>query len=114
MVGLNHEFARKLLWREYPTDQRGSYFRQFWDVRSHIDPEGLSGDPLKEKLYDIPELHRWLPTSKLGDAQQSRRTRAGRRAGGAGHPRRAAEEVPDRRDLRATGRVGDEPTARST
>ena len=33
MVGLNHEFARKLLWREYPTDQRGSYFRQFWDVK---------------------------------------------------------------------------------
>ena len=25
MVGLNHEFARELLWREYPTDQRGSY-----------------------------------------------------------------------------------------
>ena len=23
MVGLNHEFARELLWREYPTDQRG-------------------------------------------------------------------------------------------
>ena len=34
MVGLNHEFARELLWREYPTDQRGSYFRQFWDVSS--------------------------------------------------------------------------------
>ena len=34
MVGLNHEFARELLWREYPTDQRGSTFRQFWDVRS--------------------------------------------------------------------------------
>ena len=67
MVGLNHEFARKLLWREYPTDQRGSYFRQFWDVRSYIDREGLSDDPLKEKLYDIPELHRWLPTSKLGE-----------------------------------------------
>lgn len=33
MVGLNHEFARELLWREYPTDRRGSYFRQFWDVR---------------------------------------------------------------------------------
>ncbi|MDQ6805327.1 MAG: hypothetical protein M3065_10255 [Actinomycetota bacterium] len=67
MVGLNHEFARKLLWREYPTDQRGSYFRQFWDVRSHIDPEGLSGDPLKEKLYDIPELHRWSLSSSLGE-----------------------------------------------
>ena len=36
MVGLNHEFARELLWREYPTDQRGSYFRQFWDVRKKI------------------------------------------------------------------------------
>ena len=32
MVGLNHEMARELLWREYPTDQRGTYFRQFWDV----------------------------------------------------------------------------------
>ena len=66
MVGLNHEFARKLLWREYPTDQRGSYFRQFWDVRSYIDPDGLSGDPLQEKLYDIPELHRWSLQSDLG------------------------------------------------
>jgi hypothetical protein len=67
MVGLNHEFARKLLWRGYPTDQMGSYFRQFWDVRSFIDSEGLSQDPLKEKLYDIPELHRWPATSNLGD-----------------------------------------------
>ena len=67
MVGLNHEFARKLLWRGYPTDQRGSYFRQFWDVRSYIDSEGLSHDALKEKLYDIPELHRWPAGSNLGD-----------------------------------------------
>ena len=67
MVGLNHEFARKLLWRGYPTDQRGSYFRQFWDVRGFIDSEGLSEDPLKEKLYDIPEIHRWAPDSKLGE-----------------------------------------------
>ena len=36
MVGLNHEMARELLWREYPTDQRGSYFRQFWDVNDYI------------------------------------------------------------------------------
>ncbi len=67
MVGLNHEFARKLLWREYPTDQRGSYFRQFWAVDNYIDSEGLSHDALQEKLYDIPEIHRWLPTSNLGD-----------------------------------------------
>ena len=66
MVGLNHEFARELLWREYPTDQRGSYFRQFWDVRSVINTAGLSQDALREQLYDIPELHRWSLTSALG------------------------------------------------
>lgn len=66
MVGLNHEFARKLLWREYPTDQRGSYFRQFWDVRSVINVEGLSENALREQLYDIPELHRWSTATALG------------------------------------------------
>lgn len=30
LVGLNHEFARELLWREFPTDQRGTYFSSFW------------------------------------------------------------------------------------
>lgn len=67
MVGLNHEFARKLLWREYPTDQRGSYFRQFWDARSFFNAEQLANDALRESLYDIPELHRWGSPSKLGD-----------------------------------------------
>ena len=32
MVGLNMEFGRELLWRDYPTDQRGTYFAQFWDT----------------------------------------------------------------------------------
>ncbi len=67
MVGLNHEFARKLLWREYPTDQRGSYFRQFWAVDNFIDSEALSHDALQEKLYDIPEIHRWPLASNLGE-----------------------------------------------
>ena len=66
MVGVNHEFARELLWREYPTDQRGSYFRQFWDVSGYQNVEGLSADALREKLYDIPKLHRWSKTSVLG------------------------------------------------
>ena len=30
LVGLNHEFNRELLWREYPTDQRGTPFARFW------------------------------------------------------------------------------------
>jgi len=67
MVGLNHEFARELLWREYVTDQRGSYFRQFWDVSSFLDRDGLDDEALKEKLRDIPPLHRWSKFSELGD-----------------------------------------------
>lgn len=70
MVGLNHEFARELLWREFPTDQRGSYFRQFWDARSFFDTERRNEAQLKEMLRDIPELHQWLPFSKLGDHHQ--------------------------------------------
>ena len=34
LVGLNHEMARELLWREYPTDQRGTYFSSFWTGRA--------------------------------------------------------------------------------
>ncbi|NOY15594.1 MAG: hypothetical protein GXP23_01435 [Gammaproteobacteria bacterium] len=67
MVGINHEFSRELLWREYPTDQRGSYFRQFWDVSSYLNKEGLDEDVLKEKLRDIPPIHRWSRRSDLGD-----------------------------------------------
>ena len=32
LVGLNAEMSHELLWRNYPTDQRGTYFRQFWDT----------------------------------------------------------------------------------
>jgi hypothetical protein len=66
MVGLNHEMARELLWREYPTDQRGTPFRQFWDVRSFFDAGNASDDALKERLRDIPPLHRWRRDSALG------------------------------------------------
>ncbi len=66
MVGLNHEFARELLWREYPTDQRGSYFRQFWDVRGFLAQPGVDPGQLRERLRDIPELHLWSKDSALG------------------------------------------------
>src|SRR5262249_41180290 len=33
MVGLNHEMAREMLWREFPADLRQTFFRQFWDKR---------------------------------------------------------------------------------
>jgi hypothetical protein len=67
MVGLNHEFARELLWREYPTDQRGSCFRQFWDVSNYVDRDNLRPEQLAEKLRDITRLHAWSGASRLGD-----------------------------------------------
>ncbi len=36
LVGLNHEMARELLWREYPTDQRGTYFNSFWTGKPEL------------------------------------------------------------------------------
>jgi hypothetical protein len=30
LVGLSDEMGRELLWRGYPTDQRGTYFYRFW------------------------------------------------------------------------------------
>jgi hypothetical protein len=46
LVGLSDEMGRELLWREYPTDQRGTYFRYFWDD----DEEEL-----------IAPIHRFFP-----------------------------------------------------
>ena len=72
MVGLNHEMARELLWREYPTDQRGSYFRQFWDVSTLLKTDedmhgGKTEEEIREMYRDIPKLHLWSKFSKLGD-----------------------------------------------
>lgn len=68
MVGLSHEMARELLWREYPTDQRGTYFRQFWDVSGAVPPPQTEQDV--EDAKDIPPIHTWLPTAQLGDSVQ--------------------------------------------
>jgi hypothetical protein len=64
MVGLNHELGRELLWNEYPTDQRGSYFRQFWNVAGRVAAPGETIDP--ETLKDIKVIHAWAKTSALG------------------------------------------------
>jgi hypothetical protein len=60
LVGLNHELARKLLWNGYPTDQRGTYFRHFWDMTGHVDG---SIDA------DIGPIHGW--TAPLGENRPS-------------------------------------------
>ena len=47
LVGLSHELGRELLWRGYPTDQRGTYFRRFWN---------RAADEL------VQDIHRFSPT----------------------------------------------------
>ncbi|HEX9621613.1 MAG TPA: hypothetical protein VF989_15820, partial [Polyangiaceae bacterium] len=42
IMGCNHELGSELLWREYPTDQRGSYFRQFWDPSQFLPEQTAS------------------------------------------------------------------------
>ncbi len=66
MVGLNHEMGRELLWREYPTDQRGTYFQQFWNVSDGINTDGLTASELEENRYDISKIHTWDKTTNLG------------------------------------------------
>ncbi|MDM0078710.1 hypothetical protein QTH90_30180 [Variovorax sp. J2P1-59] len=61
MAGLNHEMGRELLWNEYPTELRGTFFRQFWDVRGVPPPPS---DP--EGLLDIEKMHQWKPHAALG------------------------------------------------
>lgn len=60
MLGLSHEMARELRWREYPTDLRGTYFRQFWDPEGRDPP--LSGEEKK----DIEYVHLWEDAEELG------------------------------------------------
>jgi len=42
LVGLSDEMGRELLWRNYPTDSRGTYFYRFWDA---------TRDELKEQIH---------------------------------------------------------------
>lgn len=67
MVGLNHEMGRELLWREYPTDQRGSYFRTFWEKNGFAVPNpNQTAEQRAEAEKDIPRLHTWSKRTQLG------------------------------------------------
>jgi hypothetical protein len=55
MTGLNHEMGRELLWRGYPTDQRGTCFTRFWDT------SGSETDQMQ-----LPPIHTWPLSQRLG------------------------------------------------
>jgi hypothetical protein len=52
LAGANHEMNRELLWRRYPTDQRGTPLRRFWDWLDDGD--------------DVPAIHTWSAAGALG------------------------------------------------
>ena len=59
MAGLNVEMARELLWRGFPTDQQGTYFKHFWGTDGAASPAA-----------DIDDLRR-NPGRSLGAAPQN-------------------------------------------
>lgn len=72
LVGLNHEMNRELLWREFPTDQRGTVFSYFWDparletVKEVDKKKNLKFKKSKNGVTttyvaptDIDEIHTW-------------------------------------------------------
>jgi hypothetical protein len=52
LVGINHEMMRELLWREYPTDMRGTPFLRFW--------------PRPDASPDVAPIHTWTDQVPLG------------------------------------------------
>lgn len=99
MIGLNHEMGRELLWREYPTDRRGSYFRFFWNRRGSEPQEFMqpihtwnqplgrnpsaAGNPDQLVLLVRGELFRRYPTAVIYAAKA---------AGTAANPKLTSEE----------------------
>ncbi len=61
MVGLNHEMGREMLWRGFPTDQRGTVFARFWDRRGAV---AAAAAPIPAR--DIPDIATWKAGSALG------------------------------------------------
>ena len=79
LVGVNHEMNSELLWRGYPTDQRGTPFQHFWD---RVDGP------------DIELIHQWRPSGRSPPPEPPRPGRHARtdRAAAA---RDASAPVPD-------------------
>ncbi|CAN7761660.1 hypothetical protein LJR130_007092 [Variovorax sp. LjRoot130] len=59
-VGLNHEMSRELLWRGFPTDQRGTVFSRFWDRRGAVVSQPAA------PIADIEPIAGWLRHDGLG------------------------------------------------
>ena len=73
MLGVNHAFGSELLWREFPTDLRGSYFQQFWDASEYVNmtpPGNRTPRQIEEDNLDIRALDQW-GSNRLGSNKQA-------------------------------------------
>lgn len=64
MAGLNFEMARELLWRGFPTNQRGTYFKNFWGYDAGVP-----------NAADVDDMLEWKERS-LGAAAPNQSTEA--------------------------------------
>ena len=55
MVGLNEDFARELLWRQFPAQRDATWFQSFWTASTP----------------DIPAIAKFDPSANLGDHVQN-------------------------------------------
>lgn len=65
----NHEMNRELLWRNYPTDMRGTSLRHFWSIRGvkpRVNSNGSIIDPATDETFmDIKKIHQWKVGNSL-------------------------------------------------
>ena len=67
LVGASDEMGRELLWRDYPADQRGTYFKRFWDAEEDELTEPIhrfSRQPLGAAFLDRRQC--WCRCRGLG------------------------------------------------
>jgi len=67
MLGANVEMAKELLWRRYPTDQRGTYFDKFW---RNLDTHDATN-------ADIAPIHTWLDGPDLSELGKNKKGSVG-------------------------------------
>lgn len=72
LVGLNHEMAREMLWREFPADLHQTFFRQFWDKRDTPS----TGFQTAAGSKDIRPIAEWGKPTPFGDASHRSGTSA--------------------------------------
>jgi len=55
MIGLNHEMAGELNWRDFRGPRKQTYFTSFWDIRGSL-----------QSTEQFPAIHEWQLNSGLG------------------------------------------------